>query len=98
MEVDQVNVAREDVDRWLIGVTLLNWVTTVDQLGHGAPGATLDYVTSMKMTGEQTAAPLIVRDFVAWTAGRLDMVPDGARERLVRVAHRLELPGHGWGI
>lgn len=70
------------VDLALIGAAVLNSVCTTFHIGHASPGMTLDYLHSLDTLGDdESAAPTIVRDFVAWTSGREDVVP-GARDRL----------------
>lgn len=79
-----------DIDIYLIGKALLNWVATTVQVGHSSPGMTLDYVHLDDSLGDESAAPLIVRDFVAWTSGRQHLA-EGAEERLRRW---IELSGY----
>lgn len=69
-------------DLALIGAAVLNSVCTTLHIGHTTPAETLDYLGSIdQLDGAESAAPMIVRDFVAWTGRRQDIVPD-ARERL----------------
>jgi hypothetical protein len=62
-----------------LGAALLSWMLTVERLGHASPASVLDYTGNTDMF--DSPSPLIVRDFVAWTSGRKDVVP-GCEERL----------------
>lgn len=60
-----------------IGAAVLSWVSTVGRLGHTSPASTLDYTGSI-----DDLSGLIVRDFVAWSSGRLNTVPGDPAVRL----------------
>lgn len=76
-------------DLALIGAALLSHATNTIRLGHVTPAETLDY-TGAVLDGEDSAAPAIVRDFVAWTSRRQDVAP-GAEQRI-----RDWLEASGW--
>lgn len=61
-----------------IGEALLSWIGAVTQLGHASPEGTLDYTRGPM----DNPCAYIVRDFVAWTSGRVDTVPGDPEERL----------------
>lgn len=73
-KVGESNLSHYEV--FAIGQTMLNWAQTVYRLGHASPASTLDYTQ-----GAQDLFVLVVRDFVAWTCNRTDMVPGDVRER-----------------
>lgn len=70
-----------EADIYLIGKALLNMVVVTVQLGHVSPGMSLDYIHLNDIEEGESAAPMIVRDFVAWTSGRQHLA-EGAEERL----------------
>lgn len=68
-----------------IGGALLGAVSATIRAGHSTPAETLDYVSMLDTLGpDDSAAPVIVRDFIAWTGRRQDLVP-GAEARLRRL-------------
>lgn len=78
-----------NLEVFMVGEAVFNWLTAVTRLGHTSPGATLDYATHAAELG---IGVLIVRDFVAWTSGRVDKVP-GCEERLRELAQNADLDG-----
>lgn len=70
-----------DADLNAIGRALLNTVSAVIQLGHASPASLLDYLDAIHPNMEGHFAPLIVKDFVAWTSGRISESPK-CEERL----------------
>lgn len=78
-------------DLALIGAALLNFAVATIRLGHVTPAETLDYTQWDGLFGsDDSAAPTIVRDFVAWTGRRQHLAP-GAEQRL-----RDWLDASGW--
>lgn len=61
-----------------IGSAVVRTLGAVCRLGHSSPASLLDYLTD---PGVLDTSALIVRDLVAWTAGRGDLVP-GCEDRL----------------
>lgn len=74
-KVDSTSLSHFEV--FSVGHAVIDWIMTVQRLGHASPASTLDYTTGL---GDMFS--MIVRDFVAWTCGREDMVPGDPKERL----------------
>lgn len=70
---------------FMVGESVINWITAVVRLGHASPASTLDYATDVPTLGG-----LLVRDFVAWTSGHTSKVP-GCEERMREWAAAAEL-------
>lgn len=83
-------------DLLLIGTVLLNSIGTTLTLGHTRPGNTLDYTRPHDESDHISLH--IVRDFIAWTSGRVSLAP-GCEERqrawIAENWHRHQLEGLG---
>ena len=75
---------------FMLGQALVNWIGLVGRLGHASPASTLDYTTNPEA---MTLGTLVLRDFVAWTSGRTDLV-EGCEERLREWAEAADIDGH----
>ncbi len=79
---------------FIIGEAVLKWMNAVTQLGHESPASTLDYTTN---AASLDLGSLIVRDFVAWTSGRVEMAP-GCQERMREIVADSGLGAHQAGV
>ena len=83
-EVMARHVGETDVtnlELYLIGRSLLNWINMTAVLGHTRPGNSLDYIGHAGTPWSD-----LVHDFVAWTSGRDRFAPSAA-ESLTAYMH-----------
>lgn len=73
-----------------LGDALLSWMGTVARLGHSSPGSVLDYTKGGFTTN---LFAYVIRDFVAWTSGRVDLVPD-CEDRIRQYIAQADLDKH----
>lgn len=75
---------------WMMGQAFYTWVGATCRLGHSSPGSTLDYTTNP----EALSLPaLIMRDFVAWTSGRVNLAED-CEQRLRELNDNAQVDSH----